>query len=181
MKIIACSSPTISHYPNLMGNLTNKIQIYRHVNNTAALSQTSLKLSFLCCYCRKIHIGMATCKSCRPVLVQRPAVELPGQLGVELWLISVLYWVCGQLLTVKACLNHQTQLGTLGEVTTWRQEGQVKKTGEHIFLLTGSKQINDHQSWVIHRKVLEVCARFVLSSSHLIIYLYGVLQIAFNE
>lgn len=52
------------------------------------------------------------------MLVQHPAVQLPGQLGAELRLIAVIYWVSGQLLAIKACLDHQTESGTLWEVTT---------------------------------------------------------------
>lgn len=73
-------------------------------------------------------------KSCPPVLVQRPAVELPGQLSIELWLISVLYWVCGQLLTIKAHLDHQTESGTLWEVTTSRRKDSLQSNQGDLYI-----------------------------------------------
>lgn len=66
------------------------------------------------------------------MLVQRPSVQLPGQLCVELWLIPVLYRVCGQLLTVEARLDHQTEAGTLWEVTTLEKKDQDHGAVEHL-------------------------------------------------
>lgn len=56
------------------------------------------------------------------MLVQRPAVQLPGQLGAEERLVPVLHRVRGQLLAVEARLDHQTEAGALGEVATWLKE-----------------------------------------------------------
>lgn len=93
----------------------------------------------------KMTAAVTPYKSCPPVLVQRPAVELPGKLCAELWLIPVLYWVCGQLLAIKARLDHQTEPGTLWEVTTLGR----KDSGLHSsWALAVSKLVNDHRSWV---------------------------------
>lgn len=103
----------------------------------------------------KIRTAVTPSALCPPVLVQRPAVELPGQLGAELWLIFVLYRVCGQLLTIKAGLDHQTEPGTLWEVTTLgRKDRFTEQLGR--FSLAVSKLVNNHQSGVKHRKDFEV-------------------------
>lgn len=85
------------------------------------------------------------------MLVQRPAVQLPGQLGAELRLLSVLHWVCGQLLAIEARLDYQTEAGTLREVTTWgRKDGFtflhiVYRAVKHTFT-DSLKLVNYHQS-----------------------------------
>lgn len=55
---------------------------------------------------------------CAPVLVQGLAVQLPGQLSVELRIIAVLHWVCGQVFTIEAGLDHQTETLDLWKVST---------------------------------------------------------------
>ena len=52
------------------------------------------------------------------MLVQGLAVQLPGQLSVELRIISVLHWVCGQVFTIEAGLDHQTKTLALWKVST---------------------------------------------------------------
>lgn len=52
------------------------------------------------------------------MLVQGLAVQLPGQLRVELRVISVLHWVCGQVLAVEGGLDDQTETLALWKVST---------------------------------------------------------------
>lgn len=59
------------------------------------------------------------------MLVQGLAVQLPGQLGVELRMISVLHWVCGQVFTIEAGLDHQTETLALWKVLTLRRKARV--------------------------------------------------------
>lgn len=58
------------------------------------------------------------------MLVQGLAVQLPGQLGVELGSITVLHWVCGQVFPIKTGLDHQTETLTLWKVSTlaWKDD-----------------------------------------------------------
>lgn len=59
-----------------------------------------------------------------PVLVQGPAVQLPGQLRVEERMVSVLHWVCGQVFAIKAGLDHQAETLAFWKVSTFgRQAG----------------------------------------------------------
>lgn len=60
-----------------------------------------------------------------PVLVQSLAVQLPGQLSVELRLISVLHRVCGQAFPIKAGLDQQTEALTLWEVSTFEGKAAI--------------------------------------------------------
>lgn len=73
-----------------------------------------------------IIAALAPSMLCSPVLVKCPTVKFPGQLSVKLWLIFVLYWVCGQLLTIKTRLDHKIELETFWEVTTSRRNNRVR-------------------------------------------------------
>jgi len=73
------------------------------------------------------------------VLVQGPAVQLPGQLGAEDWLVQVLHGVRGQLLAIEAQLHHQAEAGGLGEVAPYRRDavggGANRKEGVFVVFL----------------------------------------------
>lgn len=69
-----------------------------------------------------------------PVLVQRPAVQLPGQLCVELRLLSVLHRVREQVLAIEAHLDHQAEPRDLGKVAPWRRADDLISINPSFFL-----------------------------------------------